>query len=353
MSIFIAAALFLGYVAPNLVVHRAPPVVLPDLEASFIGIVSTAQRDSQRAENDMQRGGIKARRDEAICSAIPSLRADNWIGTTERIDSNSDGKGILGIRIAPDVIVTTWNNEYSDIGSGTLLEPGSSLFQVASAMKTGQLAIFSGIFLPGSGGDCLMEGSLTLSGKLESPEFILRFLHLSTYNPAEPIDLSAPALPAAPSTENVSGADPDQPAAQQEPLRYTPPSTAPQEAVQRNADNGPNGPYQVGGAVSAPVLMRQVDPELPERALEAQIGGKVLVRLQVDENGSPGLVRVLRSIYIDKDGHASSGPSSSGSGLGMEESAVRAVQQYRFRPAMRNGAPVAVELDLEVTFPTP
>jgi hypothetical protein len=52
-------------------------------------------------------------------------------------------------------------------------------------MKTGQLVKFSGTFLPSSDNDCLNESSLTLDGKLESPEFIFRFLHLSSYDPSE------------------------------------------------------------------------------------------------------------------------------------------------------------------------
>lgn len=41
----------------------AAPEPLPALEARFIEIVSAAQGESRRAENDMQRGGIKVRRD--------------------------------------------------------------------------------------------------------------------------------------------------------------------------------------------------------------------------------------------------------------------------------------------------
>jgi uncharacterized protein YecT (DUF1311 family) len=42
-------------------------------------------------------------------------------------------------------------------------------------LKKGQTVAFSGRFLPGSEGDCLRESSLTLSGKVASPEFIFQF----------------------------------------------------------------------------------------------------------------------------------------------------------------------------------
>jgi protein TonB len=37
-------------------------------------------------------------------------------------------------------------------------------------------------------------------------------------------------------------------------------------------------------------------------------------------------------------------------GKGLDEKAVEAVQQYKFEPAMRNGEPVAVEVNIEVNF---
>jgi len=173
------------------------PAVLPPLESRFIEIVSTAQGDSRRTENDMQKGGVKARRDKSICSTLSSYSVADWVGTVEEIDSNSDGKGVLGIRIAPDVIVKTWNNDLSDIGSDTLIEPGSPVFESAAAMKSGQLVRFSGTFLPGSSGDCLNEGSITLNGKVESPEFIFRFTKVSAYGlPQRPVQTLQEPSPA-------------------------------------------------------------------------------------------------------------------------------------------------------------
>jgi hypothetical protein len=78
------------------------PVILPAAETRLIEIVSVAQAESRKADNDMQRGGIKAKRDKALCEAITSLAVSDWIGTVENVDSNSDGKGVLEIAIAED-----------------------------------------------------------------------------------------------------------------------------------------------------------------------------------------------------------------------------------------------------------
>jgi protein TonB len=85
--------------------------------------------------------------------------------------------------------------------------------------------------------------------------------------------------------------------------------------------------------VSAPVLTYQVDPEYSEEARKAKFMGVVTVNLVVDEHGNPTKVRVLR-----------------GAGMGLDEKAKEAVMQYKFKPAMEGGKPVAVELNVEVNF---
>ena len=133
------------------------PIMLPPSETNFIEIVSTAQGNSQRTANDMQKGGVKATRDKAICRTMTATEVQSWIGTIQNIDSNSDGKGVLAISIAPDVLIKTWNNALSDIGSDTLLEPGSPVFESASALKVGQRVLFAGSFIQGHDGDCFLR----------------------------------------------------------------------------------------------------------------------------------------------------------------------------------------------------
>src|SRR4051812_28897335 len=62
----------------------------------------------------------------------------------------------------------------SDISDQTLIDPGSALFAKISTLKVGQKVVFSGTFTR-SETDCIKETSLTLSGSINKPEFILRF----------------------------------------------------------------------------------------------------------------------------------------------------------------------------------
>ena len=97
--------------------------------------------------------------------------------------------------------------------------------------------------------------------------------------------------------------------------------------------NTGGGPKKIGGGVSAPELVFQVQPEFSEEARKAKTAGNVFVSLWVDEKGVPTHVRVLRGI-----------------GMGLDEKAVEAVKQYRFKPAREGGKAVTVEMNIEVTF---
>jgi TonB family protein len=90
---------------------------------------------------------------------------------------------------------------------------------------------------------------------------------------------------------------------------------------------------KIGGAVSAPALLYSIAPEFTEKARKARISGNVLVNLWVDTNGRPEHVHVIRGV-----------------GMGLDEKAVEAVRQYRFKPAIKNGEPVLVELNVDVHF---
>lgn len=93
------------------------------------------------------------------------------------------------------------------------------------------------------------------------------------------------------------------------------------------------GVRSIGGSVSAPVVLFAAEPVFSEEARKSKVGGNVRVYLQVEKDGRPSHVRVIQGI-----------------GMGLDERALEAVKQYRFKPAMENGKPVIVEMNVEVTF---
>ena len=93
------------------------------------------------------------------------------------------------------------------------------------------------------------------------------------------------------------------------------------------------GLYHVGGGVSPPVLIYSVDAEFSDEARRAKYQGVSVVSLIVDAKGNPQRIRIMRKL-----------------GMGLDEKAVEAVQQYKFKPSMLQGKAVPVEITIEVNF---
>ncbi len=146
----------------------------PYAEQQFIKAVHDGHAAYDAAGNDMQKGATRPRRAKAVCAALPSGSASNWTGKIYKLSSNSDGKGVLEIELASDVWVKTWSNSFSDIGDHTLIEPDCDLFGKVSAMSEGQSVTFSGTFLRSST-DCYKEPSMSISGSMTEPEYLMRF----------------------------------------------------------------------------------------------------------------------------------------------------------------------------------
>jgi TonB family protein len=83
----------------------------------------------------------------------------------------------------------------------------------------------------------------------------------------------------------------------------------------------------------APKLLSKTEPVYTDEAKRAKYQGTVLLFVVIGEDGVPSNIRVLHSL-----------------GLGLDESAIECVRQWRFTPATRDGKPVAMEAQLEVNF---
>jgi TonB family protein len=93
------------------------------------------------------------------------------------------------------------------------------------------------------------------------------------------------------------------------------------------------GLMSVGGGVAAPEVIHSVEPEFTEDARRANFQGSVSIKLIVDSQGTPQDVRLVRHL-----------------GMGLDEKAIEAVKQYRFKPAMYQGHPVSVQIVIDVDF---
>jgi len=93
--------------------------------------------------------------------------------------------------------------------------------------------------------------------------------------------------------------------------------------------------YDLGADMTAPVPVVTPHPEYTASAMRAKIQGTVGVRCVVRPEGVCADVTVIRS--LDRT-------------YGLDDQAVRAIRDWRFRPALRAGTPVATRIDFEMRF---
>jgi len=82
-----------------------------------------------------------------------------------------------------------------------------------------------------------------------------------------------------------------------------------------------------------PVIIKKVEPNYPDVARRARIEGKVILQAVVDKNGNVGEVTVL----------SSNNPM-------FNDNAIEAVKQWKYKPALQSGRPVAVYYTIRVDF---
>lgn len=101
------------------------------------------------------------------------------------------------------------------------------------------------------------------------------------------------------------------------------PSVAPKETV-----------YVVKtGEITPPRVTFGPDPDYSREAREAKYMGSLLIALVVSSTGKPMDLQIQKPL-----------------GLGLEEKAVAAVETWKFEPALKDGKPVPVRIQIQVTF---
>jgi TonB family protein len=116
-----------------------------------------------------------------------------------------------------------------------------------------------------------------------------------------------------------TGEDTTDPASKSEPIGHLPDG----EPLYRVASSGGTPPRPL----STP------DPEYTEFARQARFQGKTILSAVVLSTGEMGPISILRPL-----------------GLGLDDQAVDTIQKWRFQPATKDGKPVSVLINVEVTF---
>ena len=117
-------------------------------------------------------------------------------------------------------------------------------------------------------------------------------------------------------------------------VRKTLIATAGSASVGLSITGGGGGVFKVGGGVTAPHLLYKVEPQYTEEARAEKIAGTVLLYVVIEPDGSASNFKILR-----------------GMGFGLDEKAVEAIGQWKFKPGMKDGLPVPVQASDRSEFP--
>lgn len=152
---------------------------------------------------------------------------------------------------------------------------------------------------------------------------VLICLNVRFVNAAPPIPIVLPRYPASPLPRAgfAGGRGPG----------FSPPGLSSIEPAL--PDTAPQDLYKLRPGDKAPVAIYSPNAEFSDEARRMKYGGVVLISLIVTEEGLPADVRVLRPLDH-----------------GLTEKALDAVWQYKFQPALRDGVPVAVRINIEINF---
>ncbi|MBB5316382.1 energy transducer TonB [Tunturibacter empetritectus] len=100
-----------------------------------------------------------------------------------------------------------------------------------------------------------------------------------------------------------------------------------------------------GKNMTAPILIHSVEPRYPASAQRSSSPEIVIVNCYIELDGTTSNVHAVR-ITVARESDVNNYAKS------LEDSAVEAVKHYKFKPAKKDGKPVPVELNVDVTFST-
>jgi TonB family protein len=105
-------------------------------------------------------------------------------------------------------------------------------------------------------------------------------------------------------------------------------------AEMRSPQTGPQ--VKTSDEIAEPAPLRKVDPKYPPTLMAEHVEGEVILYAVIRRDGSVDSIQVVRGIDPQLDGNA-----------------VRALAQWKFRPAERQGEPVNLEAIVHIPFHAP
>ena len=100
--------------------------------------------------------------------------------------------------------------------------------------------------------------------------------------------------------------------------------------------SNPDGPHITSSDLIGPATMRKVDPKYPQSLVSDRVEGEVVLYAIIRGDGSVDGIQLVRG--VDEQ---------------LDDNAMQALSQWKFRPATRQGTPVELEAIVHIPFHVP
>ena len=170
---FVGAFYVLAGTAP-FVPYDALAADKPDAQIQFERVLCEFRDKFYGAANEASKRILVMQRDQALAKVLTDNKAENWVGFLNALDASSSLKLYVSVQIGCRGLLKTWNNEFSDSLSGTMLVKTDPGYDEVLASQINDELVFSGMFLSADGKK-IAEQSITIDGSLSAPEFTFRF----------------------------------------------------------------------------------------------------------------------------------------------------------------------------------
>jgi len=171
--------LFIWAIPKGADINAAVPGTRPD-QAAFESERAVFAKRYRDADTEMRKSAVFSEAAERAVAIFKPTQGtlSSWRGTLKEVTTDEGGarafvvieSELSGLTVG----YRTWNNALSDISDKTAIAKGSAVYKQLIDLKPGAAVIFSGRVI-GDRIRGIKEVSLTESGAMRAPEFLLRF----------------------------------------------------------------------------------------------------------------------------------------------------------------------------------
>jgi hypothetical protein len=160
-------------------------IALPQTQQQFIDVVQDFKSQYNKASNELQKSSIAKKRLDSLLNVLQKSKdktnIQGWVGRIKTLSTTGEGNAHIAIKLegSRDIVLSTWNNELSDIPFGSLVKSGTAVYEKIAQLAEGDTVQFSGSFFFYNGE--INEQSMTEDGSMTAPEYTLGLDDISKF----------------------------------------------------------------------------------------------------------------------------------------------------------------------------